>query len=156
MLLAYIASFENHGTYIGFLADRVVNDIVVLDNLFLGSVDEILHASLLLLQIDVAETTVESDFASVKLEEQTQLRIVNHGVSAEIEEGVVEIGQGLFEIAEKEIGDALLKVGDGKVLVEANGSLIAFDLEACGLASERATRVVADLQPFRARRAWHG
>lgn len=56
------------------------------------------------------------------------MRIINHGVAAEVEEGIVEIGESFLKVAEEEIGNALLKVGDGEILVETNSALVAFDL----------------------------
>jgi hypothetical protein len=70
-----------------------------------------------LLQVDVAQATVEEDFAGVELEEETKLGVVDHGIAAEVEEGIVEVRKSLFEVAEEEIGNALLEVGDGEVLV---------------------------------------
>jgi len=107
---------------------------VVLDDLLLGRVCQILHARLFLLEIDVAEAAVEEDLARVELEEEAELRIVDDGVAAEVEQSVVEVGERLLEVAEEEVGDALLEVGDGEILVEADGPLVAFDL-AYGLAN---------------------
>lgn len=115
-------------THISFLADGVVNDIVVFDNFFLDGIGQILHTCILLLEVNVAETAIKEYFARIQLEKQTQLRIVDHGIASEVEEGIVEIGQGLFEIAEEKIGNALLEIRDGEVLIEANGSLVTFNL----------------------------
>lgn len=54
--------------------------------------------------------------------------IINHRVAAEVEKGIVEIGEGFLEVAQEEIGDTLLKIGDGQILVKTNGSLIALNL----------------------------
>lgn len=108
---------ENEYTYFCLLANSLVDNIVVLDNLFLDSIFEILKTSFLLLQVNVAETTIEQNLARIQLEHETQLGIVDHGVASEVEQGIVEVGKGLFEVAEQEVGDTLLKVGDGEVLV---------------------------------------
>ena len=70
-----------------------------------------------MLQVDVAQATVEEDFARVELEEEAKLGVVDHGIATEVEEGIVEVCKSLFEVAEEEIGNALLEVGDGEVLV---------------------------------------
>ena len=106
-----------NGPYLCLLPDGLINDIVVLDNLLLDSVGQVLQTSLLLLQVDVAQTSVEEDFARVELEEKTQLRIVDHVVTAQVEQGIVEVGEGFLEIAEQEIGDTLLEVCYCQVLV---------------------------------------
>ena len=101
---------------------------MVLHHLLLDGILQILDASLHLLEVDVAEAPVEQDLARVELEQQTQLRIVDQSVATEVEEGVVEVGEGLFEVAEQEVGDSLLEVGYGEVLVELDCALVAFDL----------------------------
>lgn len=101
---------------------------MVLNHLLLDRVPQILHAGVHLLEVDVAEAAVEQDLARVQLEEQAQLRVVDQCVAAEVEERVVEVGQGLLEVAEQEVGDALLEIGNGEVLVELYGALIALDL----------------------------
>lgn len=108
---------KNTKTYLCLLANGLVNNIVVLDNLFLDSILEILKTSFLLLQVNVAETTVEQNLARIQLEHETQLGVVDHCVTSEVEQGIVEVGEGLFEVAEQEVGDTLLKVGDGEVLI---------------------------------------
>lgn len=57
---------------------------MILNHLLLGRIRQILHTSLGLLKVDVAKTTVEKDFARVKLKEKTQLRIVDDLVASEI------------------------------------------------------------------------
>lgn len=116
-------------TDLGLFANGFVDDVVVFHHLFLGSIGEILHSSVLLLQVYVAKPAVKEHFARVQLEEQPKLGIVNHCVAAEVQQGIVEIGQSLLEVAEKEIRDALLKVRNGKILIKLNASLIALDLE---------------------------
>ena len=101
---------------------------MVLHHLLLDGVLQILQTGVHLLEVDVAETAVEQDLARVQLEQQAQLRVVDQCVAAEVEEGVVEVGEGLFEVAEQEVGDTLLEVGDGEVLVELDCALVALDL----------------------------
>lgn len=101
---------------------------MVVHHLLLDREHQILHAILLLLQIDVAQATVEEHLARVEFEEKAELGVVDHGVAAQIEQGIIEVGKGLFEVADEEVGDALLEVGDGEVLVEADGSLVALNL----------------------------
>ena len=141
-----------------FLLDGLVNHVVVLDHLLLGRICQILQAGLFLLQVDVAEAAVEQHLARVQLEHEPELLVVDGRVPAQVEEGVVEVGEGLFEVAEQEVGHALLEVCDGEVLVEADGALVAGDLErgsasrSRGSGSERG----GDVRPCRARRAWRG
>lgn len=51
--------------YLCFLPNRLVNDIVILDDLFLDGILQILQTSIFLLKIDVAESPVEEHFARV-------------------------------------------------------------------------------------------
>lgn len=88
---------------LGFLTNGLVNDIVVLDNLFLDGIPQILKTSFPLLKIDVAKTAVEKHLARVELEEQTELGVIDHCVSAEVEQCVVEVCERLLEIAQEEI-----------------------------------------------------
>lgn len=104
-------------TYLGLLADGLVNDIVVLDDLLLHGVREILHTSILLLQVDVAQTAVEQDFTGVELEQKAELGVVDHGVASQVEKCVVEVGESLFKVAEEEIRDTLLEIRNGEVLI---------------------------------------
>lgn len=135
--------------YLGLFANRLVNNIVVLHHLLLHSVRQVLHACVLLLQVYVAQTPVEQDLARVKLEQEPQLCIVYHGVAAKIEERVVEVGKCLFEVAEQEIGHALLEVGNREVLIEPDGTLVAFDLRE--LVRRNSSRVCRRVRE----RAWH-
>ena len=73
---------------------------MVLHHLLLDGVLQILEPGVHLLEVDVAETAVEEDLARVQLEQQAKLRVVDQCVAAEVEEGVVEVGEGLFEVAE--------------------------------------------------------
>ena len=117
-----------YASYLSLFPDGLVDDIVVLDHLLLHGVSKILEAGLLLLQVDVAEPTVEQHFARVQLEQETQLRVVDHGVSSEVEQSVVEVRQGFLKIAQQEVGDTLLEVGYSQVLIETNGSLVTLNL----------------------------
>lgn len=45
------------------------------------------------------------------------MRIIDHGVAPEVEQGVVEVRQRLLEVPEQEIRDSLLKVCNGEILV---------------------------------------
>ena len=82
-----------------------------------------------MLEVDIAEPSVEEDLARVQLEQEAKLGIVDHRVAAKIEERVVEVGQRFLEIAQEEVGDALLEVGDGEILIQPDGSLVALDLD---------------------------
>lgn len=89
--------------YLCLLTNRLIDNVVVLYNLLLDSVRQILHTSIFLLQVDVAETSVEEHLARIEFEEQAQLCVVDHGVSSQVEKSVIEVGQCLFEVAEQEI-----------------------------------------------------
>lgn len=117
-------------TYLCLLSDGLVNDVVIFYHLFLHCVRQILHASILLLKIDVAQTTVEEDLARVELKEQSQLCVVNHCVAAKVEQRVVEVCQCFLEVAQKEVRDTLLEIGDSEILVQTDSTLVAFDLES--------------------------
>lgn len=104
-----------HSVALGLVPNRFVNDIMVLNHLFLDGVGQVLQTQLLLLQIDVAQTAIEENLARVKLEEKTKLGIIDDGVATEVEEGVVKIGEGLLEITEEKVRNTLLEVGDGEI-----------------------------------------
>lgn len=108
---------ECEPTHLCFLSNCLVNDVVILHDLLLDGVRQVLHTGVLLLQVDVAQAAVEENFARVQLEEEAELGVIDHCVSAQVEEGVVEIGESLFEVAEEEVGNALLEIGDGKILI---------------------------------------
>jgi hypothetical protein len=103
--------------YLCLLTDGLINDVVVLHDLLLDCIRQVLHTSVFLLQIDVTQATVEENLAGVKLEKQTKLSVVDHRIAAQVEKSIVEIGKGLFEVAEEEVRDALLEVCDGKILI---------------------------------------
>ena len=100
-----------------FFPDCLVDDVVVLHHLFLHRELEILQTCILLLEVDVAEAAVEENFTRVELEQEAKLSVIDHGVSSEVEQRVVEICQCLLKVAEQEIRNALLEVCDGEVLV---------------------------------------
>lgn len=56
-----------------------------------------------MLQIHITQAAVEEDFTGIELELEAQLLIVDIGVSSKVKEGVVEIGQGFFEVTDQEI-----------------------------------------------------
>lgn len=58
------------------------------------------------------------------------MSVVDHGIAAEVEKSIIEVGEGFLEVTEQEIRDALLEIRNGKVLIEANGALVAFHLFA--------------------------
>lgn len=111
------------------LTNSLINDFMVRCDLLIDSILKVLHAGFILFKVDIAETAIEEDFARVQPELQTQLFIVNIGIPAQIKQCVVEIGQGFFEVAEQEVGDALLEICHRQVLVQLNTALIAFHLK---------------------------
>ena len=118
-------------TYLGLFLDRLVNDIVVRCDLFLYRIIEILQAWTFLLQIDIAKTTIEQDFARVQAELESKLLIVYVGVSSQVEQCVVEVGQRFFEVTNEKVRDTFLEVCDSKILIEFDCFLIAFNLSTC-------------------------
>ena len=98
---------------------------MVLDHLLLGRIPQILQTSFFLLEVDVTKAAVEKHLARVQLEHEPELLVVDGRVAAEVEEGIVEVGEGLLKVAEKEVGHALLKVCDGEVLIETDGAPVA-------------------------------
>lgn len=102
MTTLYIANILDE-TNLSFLSNSFVNDVVVFHDLFLDGICQILHTSLFLLQIYVAQSSIEEYFARVELEEETKLGIVNHAVTSQIQQRIVKVGQSLFEIAQQKI-----------------------------------------------------
>jgi hypothetical protein len=115
--------------YLCLFSDSIINDIVVLHDLLLYSKAEILQTGLLLLQVYIAQTTIKKYFARIELEHETQLGIIDHVISSKVKECIVEICQGLFEIADEEIRYSLLEVCDCEVLVQTDRTLIALNLD---------------------------
>jgi hypothetical protein len=113
--------------YLCFFTNGLVNDVVIWDDLFLCGEGKILQTGIALLQVDVAQTAVEEDLARVELELEAELLVVDVVVAAQVEQRVVEVCEGLLEVAHEEVGDALLEVGDGEVLVQPHSALVAVD-----------------------------
>lgn len=65
----------------------------------------------------------------MKLEPQAQLLIVDPFIASKIEQGVVEVCQCLFKVAEEEVGNALLEICYSEIRVKLNGSLVTLDLQ---------------------------
>ncbi len=84
--------------------------------------------------------------------------IINHGIASEVEKGIVEVCEGFLKVAEEEIGDALLEISNGEILIETNSSLVTFNLNKrrISISTVESATKVRDLQPFRARQGWHG
>ena len=101
---------------------------MVLRDLLLGRKLEILQPQPNLLEVDIAQPPIKQHLTREQPELEPQLLVVNRRVAAQIEQGVVEVGQGLFEIAQQEVRHAFLEVGNGEVLVTTDGALVAFNL----------------------------
>lgn len=112
---------------LGLFFDSLVDHVVVKDCFFASSEHHVLQTSIFLLQIDVTQATVEEHLARIKLELKSELIVVYPSISTQVQECIVEVCQCFFEVAEKEVADALLEVGDCKILVQLDGPLIAFD-----------------------------
>lgn len=141
---AYVREIATQGeTYVGAVPNGIVDDIVVWSHLLSDRKLEVPHARAHLPEVDIAQSTVEEDFAREEAELEPQLLIVDRHVAAEVEQGVVEIGQGLLKVAEEEIGHALLEVGDGEILVQTDGALVTHHLRESELCSARVSRRTA-------------
>lgn len=114
--------------YLCFLTNGLIDDVVVWHNLLLGRKRQVLQTSISLLQVDVAKTAVEQHLARVEFELEAKLFVVDVVVASQVEKGVVEISQRFLEVAHQEIGNTLLEVCDGKVLVQTHSALVAIDL----------------------------
>lgn len=101
---------------------------MVRSNLLFDSILEVLHSGAHLLQVDVAKATVEQDFARIQSEFQAQLLIINVRVATQVQERIIEVGEGFLEIANQKVRNSLLEIRDSKVLVQSHGTLVAFDL----------------------------
>lgn len=115
-------------TYLCSLTNSIVDNIMVLRDLLLGRKLEILQPQPNLLEVDIAQPPIKQHLTREQPELEPQLLVVNRRVAAQIEQGVVEVGQGLFEIAQQEVRHAFLEVGNGEVLVTTDGALVAFNL----------------------------
>jgi hypothetical protein len=82
------------------------------------------------------------------------LLIVDVVVAAEVEESVVEVGEGLLKVAHEEIGHALLEVCNGEVLVQPHSALVAVHLFCISNSSRKLNG--ANIPPSRALRELHG
>lgn len=115
-------------SHLGLVPDSLINDIVILNHLLLDGILQVLHASFHLLKVDVAQTTIEENLARIELEKKTQLSIVDQGVATKVEEGVVEVCQCFLKVGQKKVGDSLLEICNGEILIELDGALVALDL----------------------------
>lgn len=106
----------------------IVNHIMVWRHFLLRGEFQILKTRACLVQIDIAESPVEEDFAREQPELEPQLVVVDGCVAAQIQQSVVEISQRLFEIPQQEVRHAFLEVRNGEILITADGALVAFDL----------------------------
>jgi hypothetical protein len=97
-------------------------------HLLFGGKGQILHTGVLLLEVDIAESAVEQDFARVQLEFQAKLLVVDIVVSAQIEQRVIKVGERLLKVSHEEVGHTLLEIGDGEILVQPHSALVAIDL----------------------------
>lgn len=102
MTTLYIANIPDN-TNLSFLSNSFVDDVVVFHDLLLDGIRQILQTSLFLLQIYIAQSSIEKYFARVEFEEEAKLGIVDHAVTSQIQQRIVKVGQGLFEIAQQKI-----------------------------------------------------
>ena len=114
--------------YLCLFSDGFVDYLMIGSNLFFHGVIQICHAGFCLLQIDVAQSSIEQDFTGEELEFKPQLIIVDEGIASQVEESVVEVCQCFLEVTNKEIGDTLLEICYSKKIILSYGSLITFDL----------------------------
>lgn len=64
--LAYVVNAARAcEAYLCFFSDSLIDDVVILDNLFFHGVRQILQTCVLLLQVDIAKTAVKQYFARV-------------------------------------------------------------------------------------------
>jgi hypothetical protein len=68
--------------YLCGLIDGLINHVVVWHHLLLCSERQVLQTGVSLLQVDVAETTVEEHLARVQLELQAELLVIDVVVAA--------------------------------------------------------------------------
>jgi hypothetical protein len=98
--------------YHRLLPNSIVDNLMVRRHLLLHRIIEILHACCILLQVHIAQSAIEKDFARVQPKFKAQLFIVNVGISSQVEQGVVEIGQSFLKVANEEVRYSLLEVCD--------------------------------------------
>lgn len=72
---------HNANTYLCLLLDCFVNDLVLLNLLLQRGELEVLHANILLLEIDVTQPAIEEDGTRVELVLQTQLIVIDPSVA---------------------------------------------------------------------------
>jgi hypothetical protein len=119
---------QEHNPYLCCFINGLVDYVVIGHHLLLGGKGQILHTGILLLEVDVAEATVEQDFARIQLEFQAKLLVVDIIVTAQVEQRVIKVGERLFKVSHEEVGNTLLEVGDGEILVQPHSALVAIDL----------------------------
>ena len=118
---------EGEGAYLGAIFDGLVDDVMVIHDLFLCRVNHILETRVGGLEVDVTKATVKQRFAGIQLVFQAELLVVDILITAKVEKGIVKVRESLFKVAREEVRDAGLEVGDGEVLVELDGAGIVFD-----------------------------
>lgn len=101
---------------------------MVWGDLLFDRIAKISHASLLLLQVNVAQPAVEQHFTRKEFELQAELLVVDVGIPSQIQQRIIEVCQGLLEVTEEKIRDTLLEVGNGEVLIQPHRPLVTFDL----------------------------
>lgn len=84
---------------------------------FPRSIFEILQARSHLSQVDIAKTPIEEHLTREEPKLKSQLFIIDGRISSQIKQSVVKVGQGFLEIAQQEIRNAFLEIGNGEVLV---------------------------------------
>ena len=84
---------------------------------FLSSVGQVIHARLDFLQVDIAQPAVEKDFARVELVFEAELLVVDRRIASQVQQCIVEVGEGLFEVTDEKVRYSLLEVRYGKVFV---------------------------------------
>ena len=95
-----------------FLLDRLVNDIVLPGGFSRTRGPQILHAKMLLLQVDITQSAVEDRFAEMQFILEPKLGIVNGIVATKTCDGIIEISQCFFKFSKKEVRHSALKVRD--------------------------------------------
>ncbi len=71
--------------YLSPLLYGFIYDIMVVCHFLSCCVSQISHSNLFLLQVDVAQASIEEDFAGVQLEFETQLFVVDISVPSQVE-----------------------------------------------------------------------
>ena len=115
-------------TYLCLFSNCLVNDIVIWYHLLFCSKRKILHTRLELLEIDVTQPSIEQDLAGEQFEFQSKLFVIDIVVPSKIKKCFVKICQCLFKVTHQKVGNALLEISDGQVLVEVDSTEVAIDL----------------------------